>query len=257
MKPESILRSDILDILFENRNKDYGAYVLRKNYEKHLMYAIGAMSLAVAALMLMSFFKQPQQIQRLIETAYVPDSVVLVTIEPDPIPPLPKVRSAKPAIGLTTPVITRNEIADTIPEAEQVLDEDVQIGIRTVLHEGSDVGLEGPVEMPSQKPPAVPEAPKAPEILITAEQMPEFPGGTAALYRFLSRNLRVPDGQLAPGDKVRVAVKFVVDTEGEITGIRFAETAESVFRQEVLRVMKKMPKLETRNSEREKGCSIL
>src|SRR5687768_10603513 len=144
MKPESILQSDILDILFEGRNKDYGAYVLRRNYGKHLMYAIGAMSLTVAALIaLSSVYKKPSQQQRLTDNFRVLDSIELVNIKlPDDPKPL-KVHSPKRTADFTTPVITRDKIADTIPEVDQLLRDDIQIGLKASFEEGVDIGIAG------------------------------------------------------------------------------------------------------------------
>jgi protein TonB len=242
MKPEAILQSDILDILFEGRNKDYGAYVLRKTYSKHLMYAIGIMVVAVTMLIAFNFFyKKPFKPNISASGPFISDTVVLTPIEPPNEPVPPKVRSAKSAIEFVKPFITRDEMADTIAEAQELLNDNVQIGLVTTLDSGTDIGIHGPVELLAEPAPA-PAIEKTPEIFKHVEQMPEFPGGNSALYRFLSRNLRVPDGELQPGETVRVVVKFVVNAGGEITGIRFAESIEKAFEGEVWRVMKKMPK---------------
>src|SRR5687768_10310812 len=72
--------------------------------------------------------------------------------------------------------------------------------------------------------------------------MPEFPGGQAAFLRFLSKNLRVPEGALEPGQKIKIIVRFVVGKEGELSNMEFLKTSGEVFEQEVLRVLRKMPK---------------
>ncbi len=56
MKPESILHADFLDILFENRNKDYGAYDLRRAYQKRLLKAVMGMLLLVLLLFVWNFW---------------------------------------------------------------------------------------------------------------------------------------------------------------------------------------------------------
>ena len=53
MKPETILQSDLLDIVFEGRNKEYGAYALRKHYNHRLVHAMGATMLLVGSFILL------------------------------------------------------------------------------------------------------------------------------------------------------------------------------------------------------------
>ncbi len=61
MTAQQILKADLLDILFENRNKEYGAYKLRRDYPSHLKKAIGMMLLFVLALILYSMVKPSKQ----------------------------------------------------------------------------------------------------------------------------------------------------------------------------------------------------
>ena len=88
----------------------------------------------------------------------------------------------------------------------------------------------------------VKEAEPEKEIIFNrAEFMPEFPGGLAALQRFLSRNLKTPKDDMEAGAKIKVQVKFVVDKDGTITGINVEQSGGEIFDNEVIRVMKKMP----------------
>ena len=70
--------------------------------------------------------------------------------------------------------------------------------------------------------------------------MPEFPGGVEGLKRYLLRNLREPEG-LQPGEKVVVLIRFVVDKDGSIDEATIVQSGGH-FDQEVLRVIKKMPR---------------
>jgi protein TonB len=70
--------------------------------------------------------------------------------------------------------------------------------------------------------------------------MPEFPGGTAALLRFLGRNLQVPE-ETEEG-RIKVPVKFVVDREGQLTDVEFLTPTADPFKKEILRVIHKMPR---------------
>jgi protein TonB len=89
----------------------------------------------------------------------------------------------------------------------------------------------------SVKPPAIvnKNVPVSPEI------PPQFPGGTNELIKFLKRNLNTPQ-QLEEGGEVAVRVRFIVNYNGELTGFDVIETGGKPFDNEVIRVLKKMPK---------------
>ena len=80
------------------------------------------------------------------------------------------------------------------------------------------------------------------KVFKTAEFMPEFPGGMEALQRFLGKNLRMPGRDLEPGTKIKVMAKFVVDENGNISAAQTVQSGGIEFDNEVLRVLKKMPK---------------
>lgn len=77
--------------------------------------------------------------------------------------------------------------------------------------------------------------------LVIAEFMPEFPGGKGALVKFLQNNLRQPT-DFEDGEKVTVIASFVVNKEGEITGVKITQKGRSDLDGEVTRVINKMPR---------------
>jgi protein TonB len=154
-------------------------------------------------------------------------------------PPKPKIAT----IANPTFVITNDSTTDVLPTFEE-LDNNVAIGWKT--EDGDPFISDGP---PSQESTGtstdnIPvEAPKEPiQIFERAEFMPEFPGGQAAFMRFLSKNLKMPEDALQPRQRIKILARFVVGKEGELSNIEFLETNGEVFEQEVLRVMRKMPK---------------
>jgi protein TonB len=78
-------------------------------------------------------------------------------------------------------------------------------------------------------------------VLDIAEIMPEFPGGTEALKRFLIRNLRMPENNLEEGAQVKVIARFVVGADGRVRDIEIILPADAEFNAEVKRVIAKMP----------------
>jgi protein TonB len=78
-------------------------------------------------------------------------------------------------------------------------------------------------------------------VLGIAEVMPEFPGGTEALKKFLLKNLRMPENNLETGEQVKVIARFVVGADGRVRDIEIIQAADADFNQEVRRVVGKMP----------------
>jgi protein TonB len=75
---------------------------------------------------------------------------------------------------------------------------------------------------------------------VSAEVMPEFPGGIEALRKFLERNLRNPR-DLESGENISVKIRFIVGYDGNLKGFETVEDGGSEFNEEVIRVLKKMP----------------
>lgn len=244
MTPESILQAEILDILFEGRNKEYGAYELRKYYGSRMKKAMITVFALVCATCIFAFL--PSSKVRVIFDDPIPTPplelkpINIPDIEP-PKPPEPSpVRSA--TIQYSKPVIVNEDVDQTVPELSE-LAKDVAIGTETI---------DGPPATTTALPPAAEEGegskpveqvvkPKE-EILQSSQIMPEFPGGQAAFMRFLSKNLRVPEDELQEGGKVKIVVRFVVGKDGELSNLVFLDTKGEAFEREVLRVMKKMPR---------------
>ena len=243
MKPELILEADIIDIIFEGRNKDYGAYQLRKSYNKRLLVSMLPVIGILVVLFVFQMIRPSSALITLMDNK-VTDTVKLIKIPPVEPPSLPAPKPPPPdnpaTIDFATPVISATE-SDTIPTIDE-LDQNVLISDKT------NPGVEAIGPPPLQPEPSQgeaapqPVAEPVPEVLNIAERMPEYPGGKAALYRFLNKNLRVPEEHMEPGQRIRQLVRFVVQQDGTITGLSFVESGGSVFEQEVIRVVKKMPK---------------
>jgi protein TonB len=245
MDPIDMLNADPLDILFENRNKSYGAYPLRKYYAQRLYISMGVTLSLVA---LISFLYLALQTRTGIATFSqpLPDihfNPVDLTPPPKPIPQpvkpsIPRVPVA--TVTETPPLITR-DIKQVPPIATIEELKEATIGVKTLAGvpdnggtqnngnpKGTDIQVAAPVET-------------KPEIFERAEVMPEFPGGIEALKRYLVRNLRMPESNLEPGSTVHVIARFVVGEDGKVRDIIIIKEADAVFNAEVKRVISKMP----------------
>jgi len=245
MEPLAILQADPLDLLFENRNKSYGAYPLRKYYPQRLMISIGVVMSLVVFLTFIYLYRDRSS-SKLKKLPVVPDirmdNVFLIQDVKPVIPPLRPYKS-KPmaAVGLTKPVIVPDQnIPKPMPAVDQI--ETSAIGLKTVA--GSAESGEPPVNAGASGSTSiqngVPGESKN-EVLGTAEIMPEFPGGPDALKRFLIKNLRMPENNLEEGAQVRVIARFVVGAGGRVRDIEITVPADAGFNAEVKRVISKMP----------------
>jgi protein TonB len=79
-------------------------------------------------------------------------------------------------------------------------------------------------------------------IFVAAEEMPEFPGGTAALVKFLSLNIKYPAVAAETGIKGKVIVNFVVNKDGSITGAKILRSVDASLDKEALRVVNSLPR---------------
>jgi len=250
MEVNKILSADILDIIFEGRNKEYGAYELRKTYNKRLATAL----IATASILLLLFlgYILSNTLGNRQAQAMVVEDVQLEDLkqeekknEPPPPPPPPKppeppkVEMAK----FTPPKIVKDEEVkedEKPPEIEKL--EDTKIG--TINQEGvKDEGITAP---PVDDGKGVVEAPKKDEedydkTFTKVEIESEFPGGSAAWMRYLNKNFRYPQDAIDNEIQGTVVVQFIVDKEGNVSDVE-AVSGPSELRDEAVRVIKKSGK---------------
>src|SRR5580765_9074394 len=190
MKPESILKADILDIIFENRNKEYGAYELRTHYPGRLKRSLLIIFSGLVVLIIINYWISSQTSRA--GAAIIPGDLYLTEVSLDhkeiiPLKPLPAVPRRQLATKqFTTPLIVKQNIAVNPPPMNIDLI-NAQIGTVTRAGEKAEENISpGKVNgLEESNIAAQPEADKN-VVLDGAEIMPEFPGGIEALKRFLS-----------------------------------------------------------------------
>ena len=253
MDSARILKADFLDILFEGRNKEYGAYELRRKYEKRVRNAL--LGTAAVALLCVGGYvvsniikgiedrnpKKPVIEQIKMEDIKLPDDPK--TPPPPPPPPAPP-PPVKPSVQFTPPVIKKdNEVPpeEEPPKVEEIKDK----AVSTKTMEGDPNGID-PGLLEDSKGTGVVEAPPPPpkeEIFTFVEQPPTFPGGEEALAKYLSKNIRYPRVAQENGISGTVFVQFVVDSEGTIKDVKTVGAAKGGgLEEEAVRVVKTMPK---------------
>ncbi len=247
MEANKILNADILDLIFEDRNKDYGAYHLRKTYNQRIMKAlIITASVAVLALLgslLAKAFTGGKKnvveheitLQEIKEEEKKPD---LPPPPPPKPPPPPQVEMAK----FTPPKIVKDEeVKEVIQENKELEDKKIDV----VNQEGiKDDNIAAPSQIDEGK--QVIEEKKEDDenkIFEKVEVEASFPGGDGAWRKFLERNLRgdVASENGAPAGTYTVVVQFVVDKEGNVSDVKALTSHGYGMEDEAVRVIKKGP----------------
>jgi periplasmic protein TonB len=249
MDVNKILNADILDIIFDGKNKEYGAYDLRKTYNRRLLRAILITSVIILLLFggffLSNISGAGKKAAPVVEDVQLEDVKEEKKNEPPP-PPPPKVEPPKVEMAKFTPpkIVKDNEVKEEEKPPEQEKLEDTKIG--TVNQEGvKDDGITAPPVSDAGK--GVVEAPKDNEdydkTFTKVEIESDFPGGTAAWLRYLNKNLRYPDDAVNNEIQGTVVVQFIVDKEGNVSDVNPISGPENGgLREEAVRVIKKSGK---------------
>jgi len=259
MNTTNIYNADFLDILFEGRNKAYGAYELRRSEDRRVRKALmGTASIALVVIggyvLGNNLHTMPMAIRTAANTTTVLKNLEVPPPEDKVIPPpMPAVPTPPPpavsSIKVATPTITIDEL---VRAEDEVVKLD-SIGNKTIAlstTKGDDInGVDmGSILGTPGGTGHVVEAPTGGNVDVDkpytfVEMMPAFPGGEAALARFLHDNVRYP--HLAQETEIQgsVFVQFIVDREGNIRDVKTVGANKGGgLEEEAVRVVKKMPK---------------
>lgn len=243
MTSQEILRADLLDLLFDNRNKEYGAYTLRKFYSRRLGIALGVALSVMFLFFMISRIKSSGSLAGQASNEVVVKLIDIPEIkpkaEPPPPPPPPARQSAAPAaaqVKLTSLIKITTTDPPPLPNQDDLASKIISnINTTGPSFPGATATSSG-----TGGPAIVPDPPPAPkEVLVQRE--PEFPGGAKAWANFLSRNLRAPE-ELESGEQKKVIIRFQVAVDGSVTGFEVVQSAGQQYDEEVIRVLRHMPK---------------
>ncbi len=251
------------DMVFENRNKEYGAYYLRKNYKSYInramVYGIGLFMLVFGGAYTYQNYILPNldkedlteveiDLSKMQEEKPEDPLVIPPPPPPPPVEPPPEVAQIK----FLPPEPKKDEevlVEEPPPPAEKI--EKAVISNKTV--EGADV-VEAFIPPPPEEVKIVAiEKPKEEEIFTAVEQNPEFPGGISEMYKFLGNNIKYPASAQRANVAGRVFVKFVVEKDGSIGNVEVLKGIGFGCDEEAIRVIKSMPKW---NPGRQNGKNV-
>lgn len=246
------------DLIFEGKNKDFGAYKLRQGSESRHNKAFFYVLIGLVAVCLLIFgymkyeayktqkaeeeakakLEQQQKLAQMEAEKEEEEEEKVEQIE---------IEEVKPeAPQLATQLMTELLLTDTPKEDNEIkANEDIQKDnsvMSTFTQAGSDdINLikEHKEEVVQEKPR---EEKKKEEVFTHVEQMPKFPGGDAELYKFISNNLNYPAMAIENNVQGRVVVQFVVTKDGSIGNVKVVRSVDRDLDNEAIRVCKKLPK---------------
>lgn len=240
MNDYEMMNGTLDDLVFEDRNKEYGAYMLRKEYAKNQLAAFFLSMLVFLVLIVIAYW--PKQ-------AMAADKIVMhkevhtVLTPPPPLPKSPKPLEMKipapPKIKYMAPKVTTSVVpADKkMPDMEDIMKAPVisNDGPNHLPDFGGTQVIGEPVEIHDKT------QPKKPKIRDFVSEAPRFPGGEAALYSYLKSHINYPEMARELGIQGKVYLTFVVAADGHIIDVNLKRGVDKTLNKEAERVIKGMP----------------
>ena len=243
------------DLMFENRNKEYGAYVLRRQTTARNIKSIIAVLILFALVMIYmvaknaydDYQKAHMAQTQVTELTALQEQKKEAKVERKEIVKQEKVEQVvekvKSSIKFTAPVIKKdNEVnpEDEMKSQDEIMNSKVAVGFANVI--GNDES--GEVLKAKEMIINEPVKPKEEEnkVFDVVEQMPSFPGGMAALMAYLQKSIKYPPVAEENGIQGRVVCTFVVERDGSVTDVKVAKSVDPSLDKEAVRVVSAMPK---------------
>ena len=235
-----------LELIFADKNKEYGAYVLREESGRRHLKALLIVALAGMTLVFLPKIistvapKQIDQVTEIDEVKIVeisqdiPEEDQIKQIENVPPPPM-----LKETVQFTAPVIKKDdEVTNELITQSELTETKADISVKTV--EGVKEGGVDIADLQEHK--VIIQEEVKPQIFSHVEQMPAFPGGERAMMQWLNENMQYPVIAQEQGIQGRVIIRFVVGPDGTVSGAEVQRSLDPSCDREALRVVRKMPK---------------
>lgn len=251
MDNSQIAKASLNDLVFEGRNKAYGAYVLRRLYQRHVTRALiiaTALFLLLISFPLISQYlkeKMPKEPAKELKINELMDAPPLDDTKPPPPPPPPEAPPPPPpkltTIKFTPPVVKKDEEVkkQEVPDQEELKEKTV--ATVTVQGNTNAPDLSALVQGDGDK---VVEAVVENKVYTYVEQMPQLPGGggNGAIVAAIQKAVKYPSQALRNQVEGRIFVSFTVNAQGEVSDVKVVKGLGSGLDEETIRAVKTLPK---------------
>lgn len=244
------------DIVFEGKNKEFGAYVLRQTsparHTKAIVWVLAAVAVILVLLILSvnDVFKRAEEEQIVTATEQemttfdaeefeeeIQEEEIFELPEPEEIIAPEEVANSQQVTDLL--IVQDEEIEEDkqVKNQEDIRENEAQLGTVDITEGVNDLNK---IEVKEQVI-AEPVVDDEPLSIALVEQKPSFPGGEAAMYTWLGNNTVYPPAASEEGAQGRVVVEFVVGKDGSITNVRVVRPRHPALDREAVRVVSAMP----------------
>lgn len=240
------------NIVFEYRNKDYGAFRLRKLYPRNISIAvISVVTVYLLMFLIPTLFKKSEEIEpekqnEATKMVYYAELAPPPPIEKTYVPPAPKTvqkHTVQKVVKYVAPKVTTQEVEETEDIATMDEVSTNRIGTQNIEGTGTEV-YDEPIQVAAPpEPEPEPEPKKEEKVVYTfVQKQPEFPGGKDALFKFMRENIQYPEIAAENGIQGTVIVQFTVNENGALTDLQVLRSVDASCDKEAIRVINRMPR---------------
>ena len=246
----------LTDIVFEHRNRAYGAFELRKSYSHNVNKAviIGVSLFLMAIISPMLFAEKIKIVDKGFDFVLNPEAVIPQQKEKKIVEPKIEKQQVETKRFVEIKVVPPTEvIIETTPPTQEEL-KDAVIGSQDIKGNppvNDFVAAAPPIEASSAT--RTVELTAVDEPMIVVEIQPSFAGGNDEMYKFLSKNLKYPSAAQRAGVQGKVFLSFVVEKDGSLSNVQDIKGIGFGCDEEAIRVIKMMPKW---NPGRQQGNAV-
>jgi protein TonB len=223
------------EMVFEHRNRDYGAYVVRKGYSNNVMIAVAGALLVVGLVILWPTFQkwlggnerpvQPPPRKLVYTELSAPPPID----KPKPPPPQVQIPRLQRVIKFVPPKVVKEQVLDVIPSIEEIKVNDI-----------AAEQVDGPAEVVFDEPVAE-VIEEEDELFTVVDQQPEYAGGYDAMIAFIKANMQYPANARKMRIEGTVHVSFIVSKTGAISDVKVLRGIMTECDREAVRVVEMMP----------------
>ena len=234
MAKEKINAPDFDDIVFEERNKEYGAYRLRKKYNRNVLIGLLIGIIIIGTAIITPYLnakaaegrakRAERQVEIKLENLDTPNEQVA----PPPPPPPPP-----------TDVVQQQRYVPPVV-VDSIKPEDVK-QLMTADQAQTEVTNKEVVEVVQQVKEEVQEADPEATPFVVVEEMPMFPGGDVALLKYISEHTQYPEVAKENNIQGKVIVRFCVTSKGGVSQVSVLKGVDPELDKEAIRVVNTLP----------------
>ena len=222
------------DIVFENRNQEYGAYQIRKKYNRVVLISTLIGVFILGLIVIVPYIRASNQAKQHARDAREVIAEMANNLQQDVAPPPPPPPPPPPAEQQAVVKYVAPVVVDSVKVEDQsklmISDEQVSTTVNKEV-----------VEVVEQKQEEVQEKEEQ-QVFVVVEEMPEFPGGELALRTYIAKAIVYPTVAQENGIQGKVFVTFVVNKDGSVSNAKIARGVDASLDAEALRVVSTLPK---------------